>query len=178
MAITLPSNPNVGDVIAVSGTGTGGFTIVPNGGQFIHVRGVPIRPTQRLFVSNWRAGATSADGMKLIAADGDRYLWTSTDGGENWTQRSALRTLGVDTLRIVSSADGSKLLAGTYDGTIYSVYVSSDSGATWQFRNDANRPQFELAGDCARWFEGFRQRLCGKPLCVGRVGTQLDCSVH
>ncbi|MFA6463584.1 MAG: hypothetical protein WCV55_01105 [Candidatus Paceibacterota bacterium] len=78
----------------------------------------------------WSSIASSADGMKLVATVyyGGR-IYTSTDGGNNWTPRDSGRYWGGS----VSSPDGTKLaavVAGAYDSSGY-IYISTDSGVTW-----------------------------------------------
>lgn len=72
---------------------------------------------------NWYSVASSADGLKLIAAD-NAGVYTSTNGGVSWTQRRTASHL----TRVASSADGTRLVAAEYLGNIY---TSSTSGAIW-----------------------------------------------
>jgi len=85
----------------------------------------------------WTSIASSADGLKLAIVDsmdsdgGDIY--TSSDGGASWIDRSSLFVSGSISWRpwnsIASSADGMHLVATADDGT--SVYTSNDQGVTW-----------------------------------------------
>ena len=75
----------------------------------------------------WSDVTSSADGMKLAAADSNSggYVYTSSDGGVTWTARTGVSG---NWTRLASSADGTKLAVagiGTY------LYISTDSGATW-----------------------------------------------
>lgn len=88
----------------------------------------------------WNAVSTSTDGSKVVAAQADGGIWTSTDSGATWT----LRTEGNDLMDnrywsyLASSADGSKLLAVAYDGYDYGgndVWTSTDGGESWVNRN-------------------------------------------
>lgn len=160
--ITLPASPAVGDVIKVSSSGTGGFTLVPNVGQQIaggtlyfawSPRGAPRTSTDGVTylmdTGNWTALASSADGTKLIAADSfcDKRLFTSADGGIAWTERRVPDPppdpLGNPAIvcwtSVASSADGTKLVA--VDNAWLTIYTSADSGATWVLRT------FGAAGD-------------------------------
>jgi len=81
---------------------------------------------------NWQAVASSADGTKLIAANANGSIWTSTNSGNNWTQSIAPN---YNWTGVASSADGMKLAAvslnsqyGSYSGLIY---TSINSGLTW-----------------------------------------------
>ncbi|MFA6094858.1 MAG: tail fiber domain-containing protein [Candidatus Paceibacterota bacterium] len=109
--------------------------------------------------SNWTANSTgggtrdwvditsSADGMKLAALDGStgKYIYTSTDGGQSWTQRFSLTASGYYWYSIASSADGTKLVAiSAYSGMGGGkVFTSTDSGVTWTQRTglDTTDPQ-------------------------------------
>lgn len=68
----------------------------------------------------WGSIACSADGTRMIAADGSVYL--SEDSGTTWTNT------GVPGSCVASSADGTRLAAAGYPGLIC---FSRDSGATW-----------------------------------------------
>ena len=135
VTITLPANPTIGDVIQVTGVGAGGWKIAQNAGQTmlthnlaggrigetwtarkIDDAGTPMR---------WTSVASSADGMKLVAAARDGHIYTSTDAGLSWTARETSRTWRA----VTSSADGTHLAAaGTFEDQIH---TSSDSGTTW-----------------------------------------------
>jgi hypothetical protein len=76
--------------------------------------------------------ASSADGVKLVAAAGSGLtatatgpIYASTNSGLTWTPTSAPNAGWVG---VSSSADGTKLAGVVYNGNIY---TSSDSGATW-----------------------------------------------
>lgn len=87
----------------------------------------------------WWAVASSADGAKLAATHTGSLVnsvpggvWTSTDGGATWTDRSAaLRAADAngraDCRALASSADGARLVAACKGA----VLVSADAGATW-----------------------------------------------
>ena len=111
--------------------------------------GATWRQTQAL-TGYWRSVACSADGTKLVAADGggnplDQWLfphprgygsiYVSTNSGGAWTLTGAPSNSWTS---VASSADGTKLIAAayaTYDtndmmiGTL--IYTSADSGLTW-----------------------------------------------
>lgn len=86
----------------------------------------------------WTAVASSADGRKLVAADyglrdrrdggshdssGGR-IYTSEDSGATWTPQWTNKFWNC----IASSAEGSRLVAGTFGDCLY---TSADSGVTW-----------------------------------------------
>ena len=72
--------------------------------------------------------ASSADGTKYLATDGE-YLYTSSDSGSSWQTRIMAPTGAW--LCVASSADGTKLAAGLYGGQIY---TSTNSGTNWTAR--------------------------------------------
>ena len=82
---------------------------------------------------NWSGVTSSADGVKLAAIIYGRYLYTSTDSGVTWTERSPVTASTTRNWRsITSSADGTKLAASVENGYIY---TSTDSGLTWTERS-------------------------------------------
>jgi hypothetical protein len=87
-----------------------------------------------LGVNVWYGVAISSDGMKMATApsvdpgvgnDGGR-IRTSTDGGATWKEQ--MGSPYGNYRQLVSSADGSFLVAGQFDGY---MYISKDSGSTW-----------------------------------------------
>ncbi|MCX6854624.1 MAG: tandem-95 repeat protein, partial [Verrucomicrobia bacterium] len=91
--------------------------------------------TARESVRQWRDVASSADGTRLVAV-GESGVFTSTDSGATWTQRS---TSGF--FCCASSADGTKLVALVSGGN---VFTSTDSGVNWTDRGN-NRPWRDVA---------------------------------
>jgi len=85
--------------------------------------------------------AMSFDGMKIISNMTNGYIWTSTDGGASWIQRTS------DSFRswhaAASSDDGVKLVAAVDNGYIY---TSTTSGVTWTTNGNSSgsRPWFGL----------------------------------
>ena len=128
--ITLPASPVAGDVIKVSGQGAGGFTIVPGagqaifGGQFVPGGTWIARETYR----SWASVASSADGVKLVAAENYGAIYTSSDSGVTWFPQSAG---GMYWRSLASDADGVKLVAVEYFG---GIFTSTDSGISWTLR--------------------------------------------
>jgi len=90
----------------------------------------------------WESIASSADGIKLAAvaqkdaAENPGGIYISTNSGTTWTLTSAPTN---NWYSIASSADGKTLLAGTE----YYLYVSVDSGSTWQQVNE-DYPMFHF----------------------------------
>lgn len=76
--------------------------------------------------------AFSDDGKKIAVISGN-YIYTSSDSGVTWTQRTSA---GIRSwLSIVSSSNGTKLAAIVGNGGY--IYTSSDSGETWTQRTSA-----------------------------------------
>ena len=80
--------------------------------------------------AQWQSVASSADGTKLVAGSVTAGIgvFTSTNGGTNWTQASTVAGEGV-----ASSADGTELLAGNTGG----IFISTNSGAFWSRATNA-----------------------------------------
>ena len=132
--LTLPTNAAVGNVVQITGTGTGGWTANVMGGQSV-INGIPgITWIPRENNRNWISVASSADGTKLVATVGilspGGQIYTSTDSGESWTPRESDRLWA----SVASSDDGSKLVAmvGSFPGG--QIYTSTDSGVSWTAR--------------------------------------------
>jgi len=89
VVITLPSDVAVGDVVRVSGVGTGGWKIAQNAGQSISATDIPsaigVPWSARDSARNWMSVASSADGRFLAAAEGGGKVYTSSDAGATWT---------------------------------------------------------------------------------------------
>jgi hypothetical protein len=125
VVVTLPPNPNVGDIVRINGLGAGGWRIAQNAGQTIVGRNLwnwvwTPRETDR----NWSSVASSADGTKLVAVVNGGLIYLSHDSGATWTPRGSNWSWS----SVASSSDGTKLVAVVSGGLIY---TSTDSGATW-----------------------------------------------
>jgi photosystem II stability/assembly factor-like uncharacterized protein len=81
---------------------------------------------------NKRDVAASSDGVKIAIVGSPGYIYTSSNMGASWTQR----TSDVERMwnSVTSSSDGTKLAAVVYNGYIY---TSNDSGVTWIERTSA-----------------------------------------
>ena len=150
VTVTLPTTPNIGDTVRVSGAGTGGWRISQNAGQSIlganlNVNGASWTPrATSLGNKNWQSVASSVDGAKLVAVVQGGLIYTSTDSGENWTERAS--SLGnKNWYSVASSADGTKLVAVINGGLIY---TSTDSGENWSPR-DSSRNWTDVASSAS-----------------------------
>ena len=144
VTITLPDNSalSVGDRVAVTGMGAGGWTIAQNAGQRIHGGNVGVAAGTAWSVTTapslqWRGMAASADGTRLVAVTWGGQIYTSTDSGATWTARDSVRNWWA----VASSDDGTKLVATVYNGQIY---TSTDGGANWTPRA-SNRSWSDVA---------------------------------
>jgi hypothetical protein len=130
VAVTLPVSPALGDIIRITGAGTGGFIIGQSAGQSIRTRTIPVSIAGLEWdghdqARNWSAVASSADGKKLVATANPGQIYTSSDSGSTWTARELSRNW----ISVASSADGTKLVALTSQ-----IFTSGDSGVTWTLR--------------------------------------------
>ncbi|MBL8330187.1 MAG: hypothetical protein JNJ71_15205 [Rubrivivax sp.] len=85
---------------------------------------VPVGPTQGL---RWTGVASSADGRRLVATSISDALYTSTDGGQQWSRRS----LGLGWGAVAASADGLTLVAVRHG---QQLLVSHDGASRWSRR--------------------------------------------
>lgn len=128
--LTLPASPNVGNTLRLSGSGVGGWVIAQNAGQSILTGNLGL-PAGKVWTASsssslaWRAIASSTNGLKMVAAVNNGYIFTSTNGGQSWQQTVAGPAAWVS---IASSADGTHLAAAVNNGFIY---VSTNSGTSW-----------------------------------------------
>ena len=86
----------------------------------------------------WMAATASADGMRFAAVAVEvfvlpvgqtRHIYTTADGGVNWTARLSSGRLSYYPFpSIAMSADGGRLIAAESGGTLL---TSTDAGATW-----------------------------------------------
>jgi photosystem II stability/assembly factor-like uncharacterized protein len=141
VTITLPASPAIGDLIRVSGAGTGGWSIAQNAGQTVRTQGIPTGSNVWTLQAGggqrrWQAIASSADGSHLAAVDSFQgYIYTSSDTGVTWTQQTGSGQHAWTA--IASSSDGTHLAAT--DGSLGYVYTSADSGATWAQRTGSGQ---------------------------------------
>ena len=148
VTVTLPANPALGDVIHVTGVGAGGWKIAQNAGQTILTHNLAGGRFGETWTARkideagtplwWGAVASSADGMKLVAAARGGHIYTSTDAGVTWTARETSRHWRA----VASSADGTHLVAAAHYED--QVHTSNDSGVTWTARTVPNANTMEI----------------------------------
>ncbi len=128
--LTLPAAPAVGERVAVTGAGSGGWRIVQNAGQYIDATKVGARG------QNWNHRIRGPENMAWItgSSDGRRLavvknsgaqasISLSDDGGMSWYDRP-----GSAPWQVISSSDGTRLFGRTPSGLLS---TSSDRGQTW-----------------------------------------------
>ena len=85
---------------------------------------------------NWTSTAMSGDAKFLAVAANGGHVYTSSDYGVTWQDRSSGKIDGnFDWYSIAMSDDGKYLTAVAYIGNLY---TSSDSGATWHDRSSGD----------------------------------------
>ncbi len=90
-------------------------------------------------VHTWVCVASSADGMRLVAAEAHGLIYTSSDAGGTWASHASVQAW----VSLASSADGLNLVAGVQEGYLY---TSTDGGTTWIARmTDKGRNWMALA---------------------------------
>ena len=133
VTITLPPNPALGDLIEVTGVGIGGWQIAQNAGQQIYLGFAGAAWVGRASALSWNSIASSADGVKLIAAASGSNLYTSADSGLTWTEQT---NSGAQIWQaLASSADGTHLVAVAFPG---SIFTSTDSGVHWTSNSNSS----------------------------------------
>lgn len=127
--INLPTNPQVGDVVRISGNTY--WKLTQNAGQFVtrDRNSSPTTPWKIGLAEVFHSIACSKDGSKLVASLFDGRILTSNDYGFTWTTRV---NLGVLIDGLASSADGTKLVGFGNFGK--KIFTSADSGVTWTLR--------------------------------------------
>ena len=93
-----------------------------------------------LGVHYWSNAFISADGSR-ISLVADTKLITSTDSGSTWSEKALPAYVG----RLTQSADGTKMVATRYDGTVNFIWTSSDGGTTWTARDSLGTEDIRAA---------------------------------
>lgn len=127
VVVTLPASPNVGDVVAISGSGASGWKIAQLSGQSIKTAGA--FSSYAAWTNHFSQSpppysiASSADGTMLVFG-GSGTIYTSSDAGITWT----LRTNFVAGYYVASSTNAGTLFAIGSSGYLY---TSTNFGAAW-----------------------------------------------
>ena len=141
--LQLPASASlkIGDSVTVSGQSAGGWEFAQAADQSILTTAVADNDlsgtagntwSSHLTNQNWFAVASSSDGMHLVAAADEDFVYASEDSGNTWTVVET--TSAYEWRKVLVSADGKRLFAlSVYDG----IYRSDDSGKTWQIISNA-----------------------------------------
>ena len=130
--VTLPPTTNLlqGDVIRISGAGSGGWIVAQNAGQSImgNFFGATNSTWQVANVpsAGWWALASSASGMNMVAGSSSGGTYTSQNSGQTWNAISSGTSYSPDS--VASSADGTHLV-GAISGQ--NIVLSTNSGSSW-----------------------------------------------
>lgn len=127
--VNLPVSALVGDIVRVSGAGTGGWRLQANTNQsflgnfssYLNALWIPATVTG----TQWRSLAATADGTRMYAA-GSGGVYASSDSGHTWS--SPFSTLAGAWNAVATSVDGNTLLAVVPSKAIE---VSLNAGVTW-----------------------------------------------
>lgn len=132
VVFTLPANPAVGDLVAITGVGSG-WRVAQGPGQWLS--GTGFTPDQddwtALGVPNtggWGGASISGDGSRVLLVDGVQPR-LSLDQGQTFTILTAFPINGFWG-SCAMSADGKVMLVGATEASL-DLYLSTDSGATW-----------------------------------------------
>jgi hypothetical protein len=142
VTVTLPATPNVGDIVRISGAGTGGWKIAQNTGQSVIGNFLSYSNsywTLAKSADNWESIACSADGSKLVAVNDANGAYVSANSGATWSLPNAPPSSGHGT---ASVADGTRLFAVVNGGGIFS---SINYGASWQSIGPGNTTWYAMA---------------------------------
>jgi hypothetical protein len=116
--------------VASSSSGTQTYATYIGGIYSSANSGVTWSATGASTANYWVAIASSADGVRLIAAatNNGSGIYLSSNSGTSWSQVTSVPTSAPWTA-VASSSDGSKLVAVVNGG---GIYTSSNWGTTWQ----------------------------------------------
>ena len=130
--VILPASSNLltGDIIRISGAGSGGWIVAQNTGQSI--MGNFFGATNSIWYSanvnsaGWWALASSAAGVSMVAASTSGGTFTSQNSGQTWNPINSGTSYSPDS--VASSADGTHLVGCISGGNIV---LSTNGGSSW-----------------------------------------------
>jgi len=126
--------------------------------------------TERSGLSNAVSIVSSSDGTKLAGAVAGGSIYTSTNSGSSWTERTGAGTRGWAC--ITSSSDGTKLAASVGVGYTGYIYTSTDSGATWTEQNNGD----DRFGSFIKDWRSIASSSDGTKLAAGAYGGYIYTS--
>jgi len=120
--LSLNNGPQWGFLVTINSTGNK-MTFAQGSGMD------PLKQAADTGPRDWRSLTSDVSGTKLAAVVYGGYIYTSTDAGATWTERTSAGAKNWGD--IISSADGTRLAAVLHQDEVDYVYTSSDGGATW-----------------------------------------------
>jgi len=149
VTMTLPANPNPGDIVRISGAGAGGWLVKENSGQSILGNFASYRNSYLVgppSSGDYHDVAASVDGNQIYAVgNGYQYVRVSFDAGRTWGQAGSLPYYCQS---VACSANGRIVYAVTTGGALY---MSTNSGGTWS-TNFGNATTIFCTADGSKFF--------------------------
>jgi hypothetical protein len=123
--------------IAISGDGDYAYATV-NSGRIWRASGESLSTwseVDTLPITLWKSIATSDDGTKVVAVVNGGYIYTSTNGGSSWQERSNSGSHEWES--VAMSSDGQTIVAVESDENSGGIYLSTNMGESWTTLSDA-----------------------------------------
>ena len=147
VTVTLPPSPNVGDIVRISGAGSGGWKTAQSASQSI-VGNFSSYSNSYWTASSqksdyWQSVAMSADGGKIVASTLAKYIFMYSGG--YW---SSLPSNLPGAAGVAMSADGYQVVA-VVGGSSGSIYLYTNSASAWVQPVGAPTGSFEAVASSA-----------------------------
>jgi len=136
--VTLPASSNLltGDIVRITGAGSGGWIVGQNTnqsiiGSFLNVSNSNWLEADNAGSAGWVALASSVNGQVLVAAGNtgaSGEIYYSQDGGLTWNESTT--SFGSAPVSLASSANGSLMIGAVY-GSSGGLFISTNFGSTW-----------------------------------------------
>jgi len=133
--VTLPATANlfVGDIVRVSGGGTGGWLVKPNSGQsilgnFAAYTNAYLVTLPALTQLGYGVAASADGGQMYMVGQNLTGVYASSDSGNTWAQVSGTHLSG-DYFSVACSQNGQIVYAMPYGGG--TIQKSVNGGVTW-----------------------------------------------
>ncbi|HSY17300.1 MAG TPA: hypothetical protein VK815_03160 [Candidatus Acidoferrales bacterium] len=155
--VTLPSAPFTGDIVRVSGAGSGGWLVAVNAGQsilgnFASLRNAyPVSPPST-DNNSYTGVAVTADGIRMYAVGAITGVYGSSDSGKNFAQISSA-SLGTSFNSVACSANGKIVYIAPSGSGI--IQLSTDGGVHFNpFSGSGNWQGISCSADGSKLFVG------------------------
>lgn len=129
VAVTLPATANAGDIVRISGAGTGGWQVKENSGQTILGNLASYKSSYPMAApsgGDYRAVAGSVDGTRLYAVGNFLGIYASIDSGRTYNQVGQVSGYWQS---IACSANGRIVFAAPSPAGL--IQESTNSGVSW-----------------------------------------------